>query len=239
MSESFNWKCPYCHTQTTIVTKSNTSSELHYYDSNSKFGKIGLTTDFIVCPNPNCKELIIKASLYDDVRYSSVSGYYITKDDVPIQTWSLRPDSLAIPQPDYIPEQIRNDYKEACSILKLSPKASATLARRCLQGMIRDFWGIARDRLIDEINELKKQSAINTSTLDSIEAIRHIGNIGAHMEKDVNTIIDIDEDEADLLIKLLEDLFEEWYIARYEREERNKAIQQLAQEKQAAKAVSP
>jgi hypothetical protein len=49
-----------------------------------------------------------------------------------------------MPLPDYIPEQIKDDYYEACSILNLSPKASATLARRCLQGMIRDFWGITK-----------------------------------------------------------------------------------------------
>jgi hypothetical protein len=59
------------------------------------------------------------------------------------------------------------------------------------------------------------------------------------MEKDVNQIIDIDEGEAELLIKLLEDLFQDWYITRHEREERNKKIQQLAQAKQAAKAGNP
>ena len=35
--------------------------------------------------------------------------------------------------PDYIPEAIRTDYLEACSILDKSPRAAATLARRCLQ----------------------------------------------------------------------------------------------------------
>jgi len=236
MPENFNWKCPYCHTQTTIVAESNTSSQTHFYNSKSRLGTVGLRTAFIVCPNPNCKELVIKAALYD----AGYSGDFYMKAGVdPIISWDLRPQSSAIPQPDYISEQIRNDYKEACSILSLSPKASATLARRCLQGMIRDFWGISKSRLIDEINELKNQSTINTSTLDSIDAIRQIGNIGAHMEKDVNTIIDIDEGEAELLIKLLEDLFQDWYITKHEREERNKAIQQLAQTKQAAKAGSP
>jgi len=42
MPESFNWKCPYCHTQTTIVTESNTSSQTHFYKSESKLGTVGL-----------------------------------------------------------------------------------------------------------------------------------------------------------------------------------------------------
>ncbi|MCB1884663.1 MAG: DUF4145 domain-containing protein [Geminicoccaceae bacterium] len=29
----------------------------------------------------------------------------------------------------------------------MSPKASATLSRRCLQSMIRDFWTISKDTL--------------------------------------------------------------------------------------------
>ena len=32
--------------------------------------------------------------------------------------------------------QLMDDYEEACAIVNLSPKASATLSRRCLQGMI-------------------------------------------------------------------------------------------------------
>ena len=56
------------------------------------------------------------------------------------------PESDAKPQPEFIPEAIRQDYREACRIRDLSPKASATLARRCLQGMIRDFCAITRGK---------------------------------------------------------------------------------------------
>jgi len=237
--KSYNWKCPYCKTQTTIVPETNASGQMHYYPSKSTYGSIGLYTSFIVCPNPKCEELIISADLYNNFVIGRDFNHHLNEGAKPILSWNLKPQSSAIPQPDYIPEQIRNDYEEACSILSLSPKASATLARRCLQGMIRDFWGISKTRLIDEINELKNQSTINASTLDSIDAIRQIGNIGAHMEKDVNTIIDIDEGEAELLIKLLEDLFQDWYITKHEREERNKQIQQLAQAKQTAKGGNP
>ena len=91
--------------------------------------------------------------------------------------------------PDYIPQQIRQDYEEATSILNDSPKAAATLYRRCLQGMIRDFWGISRGRLIDEIKALEDK--IPAMQWKAIEGLRKIGNIGAHMESDVNMIVDI------------------------------------------------
>lgn len=45
------------------------------------------------------------------------------------------------------------------------------------------------------------------------------------MEKDINLIIDVDPEEAQLLIQLIELLFNEWYVNRHEREQKlNKII---------------
>ena len=52
------------------------------------------------------------------------------------------------------------------------------------------------------------------------------------MEKDVNLIIDIDPGEAQKLIKLLELLLKDWYIARHDREELYNEIISIDQEKQ-------
>ena len=75
-----------------------------------------------------------------------------------VRDHSLVPASMAKPQPSYIPRQIVADYEEASLIAGLSPKASATLSRRCLQGMIRDFFSISRRTLFDEINAIKDQT---------------------------------------------------------------------------------
>ena len=138
--------------------------------------------------------------------------------------------------PDYIPEQIRKDYEEACIILEKSPKAAATLYRRCLQGMIRDFWGISKSRLIDEIEEL--QNKVPPLQWKAIDALRKLGNIGAHMEKDVNMIVDIDQDEAKKLQNLIELLMEQWYISRHEQEMLFNKIVDISDEKQTERKKS-
>lgn len=51
------------------------------------------------------------------------------------------------------------------------------------------------------------------------------------MEKDINLIIDVDENEVEVLIELIEALFKEWYVAREKRTERLAKITQIAQEK--------
>jgi hypothetical protein len=128
--------------------------------------------------------------------------------------------------PDYVPEAIVGDYKEACLIAQLSPKASATLARRCLQGMIRDFWKVNPGRLVDEIKAIEDK--IDKEAWDAIDGVRKVGNIGAHMEADINLIVDVDPEEAQLLISLIETLVEEWYVARHDRQSRFNQLKAIA-----------
>jgi hypothetical protein len=149
----------------------------------------------------------------------------------------VRPKSLAKPFPAYIPPAILDDYKEACLIVNDSPKASATLSRRCIQGIIRDFWKISKPRLIDEIKEL--ETKIDVSTWRAIDGVRSVGNIGAHMEKDINLIVDVEPEEAKTLIGLIEFLLKDWYVARHDREEHMQKVIDLAQSKADAKKALP
>lgn len=48
------------------------------------------------------------------------------------------------------------------------------------------------------------------------------------MEKDINLIIDVDPREARLLIELIEQLFEEWYVRREQRKDRIAKVTALA-----------
>ena len=69
--------------------------------------------------------------------------------------------------------------------------------------------------------------------------MRGIGNIGAHMEKDINLIVDVDPDEAQQLIVLIEFLLRDWYVGRHEREEHMKQVIALGVAKAAAKKAPP
>ena len=160
-----------------------------------------LELSFIRCPN--CGEYTISAK-----------GKGYAEDDVDV---TILPKSIAYKFPDNIPQAIRSDYEEACSIVNLSPKASATLSRRCLQGMIRDFFQVSKANLFEEINAIKDK--IPTEQWAVLDGLRRIGNIGAHMERDINLIVDIEPGEAQKLIKLIELLLQQWYIERHNQQE--------------------
>ena len=228
MAEDFSWTCPYCR-QVATIKRDNVSAETHTFDKNNRLGLLGLRTFVTVCPNSKCREFTIEAALLK----AEYTPRGLRLEGQPILKWQLKPQSSAKTFPPYIPAPILQDYCEACLIRDLSPKASATLARRCLQGMIRDFWGISKPRLIDEINEL--QGKVDGTTWKAIDAVRSIGNIGAHMEKDINVIVDVDPEEATLLLGLIEVLLEEWYIRRHEREQHMQKVIAAAQSKAARK----
>ena len=226
-----SWRCPYCK-QIATITNNNISEKNHNFSCNNKDGDLAVRTAVIVCPNNKCREYTITAYLYKVSYAGTRSETYIKPERL---KWELKPESCAQALPDYIPKPIRDDYIEACLICEKSPKASATLSRRCVQGMIRDYWGISKKRLVDEVAALKDK--IDLSTWKAIDAVRSVGNIGAHMEQDINVIIDVEANEANLLIGLIESLLEDWYVRRYERDQQMQKVIDLAQTKDAAKVL--
>lgn len=225
MSEPFNWRCPFCDRDTTITYNQHHSGFTRLEIENND-GFRELYYRFIVCPNKNCRKFTLVLHLYESLE--DVNGRY--KRGKHLNSWNLIPSSNAKVYPDYVPNAIIADYQEACLIKNLSPKASATLSRRCLQGIIRDYWNVKEKRLVDEIAKIRDKT--DTETWEAIDAVRKVGNIGAHMEKDIDLIIDVEPNEANLLISLIETLIEDWYIARHKREEKLKNVKAIADDKE-------
>jgi hypothetical protein len=212
--EPFKWQCPHCNHHTTITSTNFRENEFGLTIKNTDGSKL-LYSYYIVCPNNDCNKYTLDSILFDTT-YEVRGTRYEHYDQIEKKRWRLVPNSFAKVFPKYVPKAIIQDYEEACSIIGESPKASATLSRRCLQGMIRDYWEVKGNSLYKEIESIKDK--IDPLTWQSIDATRKIGNIGAHMEKDINLIIDVEPNEAQALINLIEVLIKDWYINRHERQ---------------------
>lgn len=117
------------------------------------------------------------------------------------------------PVPGEVPADLAEDFTEAALVLELSPKASAALSRRCLQGILRNN-GFTQKDLAPAI-----QAAIDSRTLPArlgsiLDAVRNIGNFAAHPTKDKNTgeILPVEPHEAEWNLEVLESLFEFYYV---------------------------
>jgi len=150
-----NWKCGYCgHAQ--VIATERRSTHLQSLGGEGWIeGDGGYYLESIICANADCRKMSLMLLLLIRGRYRPQSAEFEIKRIV--ESWDLLPSSFAKPQPDYIPAVLRRDYKEACAIRDLSPKAAATIIRRCIQGIIRDFCGITKNRPIDEIRELRRR----------------------------------------------------------------------------------
>lgn len=209
--------CPFCN-HTMSISDSTYSQrdimfETYSYGQLIRDNKYTIEISLYHCPN--CDKVTSNAKY--------------TGKDMPQKTIPIFPISTAKQFPDYVPASIRADYEEACAIVTLSPKASATLSRRCLQSMIRDFWQITgKKRLVDEIDAL--ETKVPAAQWKVLNSLRRIGNIGAHPEADVNLIIDIEPDDALKLVQVIELLIRQWYIERHEQEELISDVLSLDQE---------
>ena len=174
------WACPFCGKVATIGDTDVSAQALA-----SATGIRLVAVETVTCPDPDCGEVAVAARVAIRRRERALWA----TESIALQR-RLIPGTAAQVWPDYVPEAIREDYQEACAIITDSPKAAATLARRCLQGMIRHFWQVSGKRsLKDEIDAI--ESLVDPLTWQAIDATRHVGNIGAHMERDVDLIIDV------------------------------------------------
>lgn len=224
-----SWQCPFCNH---FASQLETFPINWVMDSDSAIGKLQFRGCFFLCPNPDCKQVTIVVEVHTVIW----SGREWVSSDGYSKYWTLRPDSSAKVFPEYVPKAVLDDYQEACLIKDLSPKASATLARRALQGMIRDFWKVSKPNLKQEIEAIREK--VDPDTWKAIDGVREIGNIGAHMESDINVIIDVEPKEADSLIWLIESLIRDWYMARADRQARLAELAESAAKKKTGKTKS-
>ena len=237
-----SWTCPHCNMLQTVTDAMENELRSYHSTENPSFANIGFRIKTIKCANPSCAQFCFSLTAGAPRKHYH-TGYNWDWSNA-LYSGQVYPSPSGKPQPDYIPKAIVEDYQEACLIKDLSPKASAALARRAVQGIIRDFAGIKKATLNAEINELqakvKSGDADRSISLEAVEAIDHIrsvGNIGAHMEKDVNLIIDVLPDEAEQMIAILELLFQEFYVARHNRTNRLARMKAIADTKRAEKAA--
>lgn len=213
-------KCPFCESSVAKTFDTSRQDYINFYQVSSESGlfyKGEKKSDFDLKINklkcPNCD----RSSYNVEGQHGEYESIYLP----------IHPLSNARMLPEYVPVTLRKDYEEAYSIVNLSPKASATLSRRCLQGMIRDFFKISKSNLNGEINAI--EDLVSSDQKAVLHSLRKIGNAGAHLEKDVNLIVDVSSEDAEKLLLVLEYFFNEWYISKHNTELLFSDIQEIDQ----------
>lgn len=158
-----------------------------------------------MCPNPECRRLILYLVVGDDDWHTG----RVRKRILIHPKGSNRP-----PVPPEVPPNFTEDYIEACLVLPDSPKASAALSRRCLQHILREKAGVKPSSLADEIQEALDRNLFPSYIAEIVDAVRNVGNFAAHPTKSKQTgeIIDVEPGEAELNLDVIEALFDFYFV---------------------------
>jgi Domain of unknown function (DUF4145) len=235
------WICPHCATTVTLQISDVVSADgSAMIGTASDVDGITIHWDTVKCPSKSCGKFVVDISVFYGraVKFANGNrtGLVLANPDRPLGIGRARFEPrIGSPLSVHVPKVVKEDYEEACLIKDLSPKASATLCRRALQGMIRDFHGVVKAKLHDELAAIK--TSCDPDLFDAMMGLKGIGNIGAHPEKNINLIVDVEEGEVETLLELLRILDKEWYVARANRSSSLAAVKALAAGKASAKTA--
>lgn len=159
---------------------------------------------------PACNKLIVIREQGQIKNIPHTNSNSFDRDLKNIQQEVLYPKKIYRKVATEIPENYRKDVLEAWSILDLSPKGSAVLSRRILEEVLENEFNIQDKNLGKKIEKFLNNKDVPSIVREMIDAIRHIGNFGAHPKENIYTskIINVSEEEAELLINLLDELFD-------------------------------
>ena len=140
-----------------------------------------------------------------------------------LQEYMVQPLNESRPLPQEIPEKFAKPFREAVSVLPFSAAASAALSRRCLQNLLREEANVQQSNLADEIQEVIDSNTLPSDLAQSIDNIRTVGNFAAHPIKSTNTgaVIEVEQNEADWLLIVLEELFDHYLVKPIMRKRKN------------------
>lgn len=196
-------KCPHCQVEIhesffngAILQGHNTAGPIGKHAGDLAYW----ATSNMVCPA--CYEAIIKLKRKLGSGQGKESEYLVYPRKV------IRPNA-----PKEVPQLIADDFNESCLVFSDSPKASAALSRRCLQGVLRDK-GFKHHDLVKAIQAAIDSKQLPTSVSENLDAVRNIGNFAAHPLKDTvaGSLEAVEPHEAEWNLDVLEELFDFFYV---------------------------
>ncbi len=147
------------------------------------------------------------------------------------------PKGTVRPVSPEVEDEFANDFREACSVIGDSEKASAALSRRCLQNLLCEKAKTKAKNLAAQIQEVIDSGTLPSNLAEAIDSVRLIGNFAAHPIKSQHTgeVIEVEAGEAEWLLDTLEALFRLLLrAAREVKEKKRRAEQEIEGSRQAA-----
>lgn len=185
--------CPYCGNRTSVAVLFRHLGHEEIYNSEGEF--VGVFNVFYFLTECiTCSEVCLLCTWETDEEPQNVSKARL-----------LYPSARKLSKE--VPEEIRRTYGEAKKVINISPDGFAVLMRKALEYLCQDQ-GIKEYSLNTMLKELADKGVIPGHFARMTEAIRFIGNIGAHAGAP-----HINKQEAELIDDFFVAIIEYVYVA--------------------------
>ncbi|MDN3514130.1 MAG: DUF4145 domain-containing protein [Candidatus Brocadia sp.] len=192
-------KCPHClesfHDFYEVIPVGN--------DSEGDWGVISRKC-------PSCDRVVL---VLGSGKIGSIGGRYVLEFIKDERLIYPRAPSR-VPLSKEVPDEFAKEYREACTVLSDSPKASAALSRRCLQRLLREKAKVNASSLANEIQEVLDSRSLPQYIAETIDDVRKIGKFAAYPIKSERPgeVVDAEPGEADWNLDVLEVLFNFYFV---------------------------
>jgi hypothetical protein len=220
-------RCPYCGYMYQVVTGQNVYSNVF----SDPGGSVAVHSVIYVCPHIACAktEVSVDAGTPRQETRNELYNSFFSARLLPPEACGKNEFKVSD-----VPEAVFRDYDEACRLLKISPCASATYARRCLQSMVRKKFKLKPGKLQNEIKSLSALGGIiKQEEIDALECVRKMGKFKAMPDDDVKVLVDVNYEEARQTIEVVEALMFDWFLGPAERDKRVEALKAIVESKNA------
>lgn len=226
MEDNKTIKCGHCGVYFTIREKDTLERNVEI--EGGFFNSIRHSKEIHAEVCPKCNKLNIhylQWSITEDPEFPHREPYF----------QELYPGSIRSKQiSQYAPKFVQDSYNSASKTLHVCALASAVMARRCLQGILRDK-GYVYKTLHAEINSAlehsKKNNILSSYLEDHLDSIRKYGNYSAHPEEFNGEIFMVEQDEAAFCLELCYELAEIYYTRPEKAKQIRKRLEDLEAEK--------
>jgi hypothetical protein len=216
-------KCPHCG----AVVKFAWDGEFERMRAQSgRLENLALNYTVKICHGycPNCHQFTMLAVYYR--RGPGAPGIPAPAPEPVGQEWLIPKFERTRPISADAPPEVRSDFEEAAKLLSISPKASAAISRRLLQHILRDYCGMRRRDLAQEIETYITLPSTPSHIADALDGIRHVGNFAAHPIKyeQSGEVVSVEPGEAEWLLDSLESLVDFVFVQPKRLEQRRNEL---------------
>ena len=209
-----NYPCPHCN----VVVRFGPAPYVDLAGPTKLAGSTRIGTS-MGAALPNHQNLFAEAASCPHCGMTVIVMYSTAQ---PLSTWFAWPLGVRRQEvPTAVPATIASKFREAVMVLPMSPTASAAIARRCLQHLLREQ-GYAQHDLVAQINAALPD--LPKPLRADVDLVRVVGNFAAHPTKGTapDSIVDVEDGEAEWMLEVIEELFGHFYV-RPEESSRRKA----------------